>query len=155
VDTDVLIRAKDEYYAFDFETPFWQFLERKNAEGMLASCRAVYRELLEKEDELKAWAMRQHENGFFWEPDEQVQAKHGVIGDYLIAQYAPEFTAPFLAGGDGWVIAQAAVHGGIVVSNETSAPLGKRPKIPDIANQFHVVTKGLFEVLRALHYPAI
>jgi hypothetical protein len=120
----------------------------------LASCRAVYRELLEIEDELKVWAMRQHEKGFFLEPDEQVQAKHGVIGDYVTAHYAPEFAAPFLGGGDGWVIAQAAVHGGVVVSNETSAPFGKKPKIPDIAHQFHVEPKGLFDVLRTLHYPA-
>ena len=147
LDADVLIRAKNEYYAFDFETPFWKFLERKNAEGVLASCRAVYDELVKREDELKTWASEQHQNGFFWEPDQPVQSRLRTIADYVRDNYKPQYAAPFLAGADPWVIAQASVNGGFVVSNEASAPGSYRPKIPDIARQFHVVTKGLFEVL--------
>jgi len=152
LDADVLIRAKNEYYAFDLAAPFWQFLERKGAEDIVASCRAVYDELQKKEDELKVWAIRQHGNGFFWEPDQQVQATNGTIADYVTAKYRPEFSAPFLAGADAWLVAQASVHGGVVVSNEESAPTGNKPKIPDIARQFDVQTLGLFAVLRTLGF---
>ena len=152
LDADVLIRAKNEYYAFEFGGNFWQFLERKGAEDIVASCRAVYDELLKKEDELKAWAIRQHGNGFFWEPDQQVQATNGTIGDYVAANYRPEFSAPFLAGADAWVIAQAAVNGGAVVTIEKPAPGSYKPKIPDIARQFHVQTADPFAVLRTLGF---
>ena len=152
LDADVLIRAKNEYYVFEFGENFWQFLEQKGAEDIVASCRAVYDELQKKEDELKAWATQQQGNGFFWEPDEQVQATYGRIGDYVAAKYKPEFSAPFLAGADAWVIAQASVHGGVVVTNEKPAPGSNNPKIPDIARQFHVQTLGLFAVLRTLGF---
>jgi len=152
LDADVLIRAKNEYYAFDFAEPFWQFLEQKGAEDVVASCRAVYDELQKKEDELKAWAIRQHDNGFFWEPDEQVQATYGKIGDYVTANYKAEFSAPFLAGADAWVIAQASVHGGVVVTIEKPAPGSNKPKIPDVARQFDVQTADPFAVLRTLGF---
>lgn len=152
LDSDVLIRAKNEYYAFDFAKHFWQFLEQNGKEGVVASCRAVYRELLKHEDELRDWAMRQNENGFFWEPDQRVQDKNGEIGDYVRGRFPPHNYAPFLGGADAWVIAQACVHGGVVVSNETSAPFGKRPKVPDIAHHFHVLTPDLYTVLRDLHF---
>ena len=152
LDADVLIRAKNEYYAFEFGETFWQFLEQKGAEGIVASCRAVYDELQKKEDELKAWATQQQGNGFFWEPDEQVQATYGRIGDYVAANYRPEFSAPFLAGADAWVIAQATVHGGAVVTIEKPAPDSHRPKIPDIARRFDVQTADPFAVLRTLGF---
>jgi len=152
LDADVLIRAKNEYYAFDFAEPFWQFLEQKGAEGVVASCRAVYDELQKQEDQLKAWATQQHGNGFFWEPDEQVQAIYGTIGDYVAANYKAEFSAPFLAGADAWLIAQASVHGGVVVTIEKSEPASNKPKIPDIARQFGVQTAGPFAVLRTLGF---
>jgi hypothetical protein len=152
LDADVLIRAKNEYYAFDLASHFWEFLEQKGLEAVVASCRAVYDELVQKDDELKAWAVRQHRNGFFWEPDEQVQAKYRTIADYVTATYRPAFGKPFLAKGDAWLIAQAAVHGGKVVSLETPAPLGQKPKVPDVAHHFHVQTPNLYEVLRTLGF---
>ncbi len=152
LDANVLIRAKNEYYPFDFAERFWQFLEQKGAEDIVASCRAVYDELQKKEDELKAWAAQQHANGFFWEPDEQVQEKYGRIGDYVAANFRAEFSAPFLGGADAWLIAQAVAHGGVVVTLEKPAPTSNKPKIPDVASQFGVQTADPFAVLRALGF---
>ena len=53
---------------------------------------------------------------------------------------------------DPWVIAYAKAYGGKVVTFESSKPLQKKPKIPDVAELFDVKCIDIWDVLDELGY---
>jgi hypothetical protein len=140
LDSSCLIESKNRYYGFDIVPGFWAFLEQKAKDGIIASCLLVYTELQELEDELSRWAREQKEKGFFVAPDASVQAVVSDVSQYVSNRYDMHHVAKFLAGADPWLIAHAKVDGGRIVTHETPAPTGKKPKIPDVAGVFGVET---------------
>ena len=52
LDTDVFIRAKNEHYGFELCLGFWDWLESMNAVGDVYSVEAVYREIIDGNDDL-------------------------------------------------------------------------------------------------------
>lgn len=57
----------------------------------------------------------------------------------------------FASGADGWLVAFAAVHGSIVVTNEQSAPASRQSiKLPDVCSQFGVAYVDTFRMLQRL-----
>ncbi len=56
LDANVFIQAKNLHYGFDFCPAFWEWLEQKNGEGLVASVEMVGNELADGEDELTDWA---------------------------------------------------------------------------------------------------
>lgn len=148
LDSDALIQSKNEPYGFDIAPRFWEFLERKIADGTIASCQQVYDELQDGKDELSAWARRQ--KACFMAADQGVQAVFGHVSVYVKNHYDEMHAREFLRGADGWLIAHARVHGGETITREVPAPDSKRPKIPDVARQFGVQTLRMHELLRKL-----
>ena len=73
VDSNILIEAKNRYYAFDIAPGFWTWLERAHQQGWACSIEAVRDELLEGDDELTAWAQA---NPNFFKPLDQPTTKH-------------------------------------------------------------------------------
>ena len=61
LDADVLIRAKNLHYGFDFCPAFWEWLIRQNKIGRLYSIERVGEELLAGTDELADWARERGE----------------------------------------------------------------------------------------------
>lgn len=91
-----------------------------------------------------------NERGFFVEPDADVQASFQEIADYVNDRYPPHQAAHFLGGADPWIVAHAKAHSGMVVTFEARAPLGNKPKIPDVCDHFAVQCTNLWSVLRDL-----
>ena len=56
LDTNVLIEAKNRYYAFDLAPGFWDWLEQAHTSAQVVSIGAVRDELLEGANELADWA---------------------------------------------------------------------------------------------------
>ncbi|MBA7493712.1 hypothetical protein ES702_04274 [subsurface metagenome] len=151
-DANSLICAQRGPYGFDIAPGFWDFLEQKGKEDIIASSIAVYKELEEggKDDLLVQWARKQKDNGFFIEPDLAVQTIFRQIADYVSSSYPPYNASEFLDNADPWLIAHAKVYGGIVVTFEVSAPNSKDPKIPNVGDKFGVLTLDLYQLLREL-----
>ncbi len=154
LDSCCLIEAKRGYYGFDIVPGFWAFLERKAEDGTIGSCRLVYEELQELEDELSKWAREQNEKGFFVDSGAPVQAVLSEISEYVTNSYERRWADEFLDGADPWLIAHAKVDGGKVVTLEVSAPAGKKAKIPDVAREFGVNTSDLLQFLRECNFSA-
>lgn len=151
LDADSLIRTKNGPYSFDIAPGFWEFLEEKVAEGIIASSLMVYDELEDgDEDDLLLWARKQKENGLFIEPDAVVQTFFRQIVDYVNEKYLQYQASEFLAGADPWIIAHAKAYGGRVVTFEISAPDSKKPKIPDVGNKFDVKTLNIYKMAKEL-----
>jgi hypothetical protein len=149
LDTNSLVEPKKGPYGFDIAPGFWSFLERKIAEQVIASSSLVLMELKEFEDELSQWA--EAHSDCFVEPNENVQAVVGQIADYVNGNYPNHHATDFLSKADPWIIAQARVHGGKVVTFETPVPPNStKPKIPNVATVFGVETINIYAVVRQL-----
>ena len=101
-------------------------------------------------DDLAEWAKQQRGNGFFIEPDQRVQAAYGAIAQYVTKSFPRHHADAFLNKADPWMIAHAMAHGGQVVTFERREPNSRKPKIPDVADAFGVVSTNMWRMLRTL-----
>lgn len=67
------------------------------------------------------------------------------------SRYRDHAGAKFASGADGWLVAYAKVHGGVVITNEQPRPESRAEiKLPDVCTQFNVWYKDTFLLLREL-----
>lgn len=148
-DSNVLIEAKNRYYAFDIAPGFWVWLELAHAGSLVCSIEAVKDELLEKDDELADWAGA-HES--FFCPIDQATTRH--FGDLSAWAASGDFTPAALANftgsnADYLLVAYAREHQYTVVTHERSQPRAKkRILIPDACAAMDVTTTDTFQMLR-------
>ncbi len=159
LDSDVLVYAKDEFAPLGYEEfiGFWLLLERKMSAGVIKITRANYKEITENratDDELANWLKLQLSKGFHVSvaPSKEVQTFARDIGDYVYSndRFVARHRARFSRGADAWLVAQAAVDEGTVVTREIPQPLAKAPKVPDICTHFDVKRCEFKELLRRL-----
>lgn len=151
LDSDSLIRSKNDSYRFDRHPGFWQFLERSNAEGVVYSIERVGRELT-GEDELAKWAKKQGPH-FFLQPDDKVIDSFRKVARWVVAnsQYIQAAKETFLARADFGLVAHAHAHGFTVVTFEKDEPASKKAiKIPTACNHFGVPSMNIFRLIEKL-----
>lgn len=139
-------------YRFATLPKFWEFIESKAAERVIASSEIVLDELLRGDDELAEWAKRQ-QGILFMSPGQAVQKVFRQVAENVKNnnRYAAHHVASFLSGADPWVIAHAKASGGRVVTFEKPEPASSKPKIPDVANEFGVECINLWDLITELH----
>lgn len=151
LDSDSLIRSKNDSYRFDRHPGFWQFLEQSNAKGLVFSIERVGRELT-GEDELATWAKKQGSQ-FFLPPDDKVIASFRTVAQWVVEnrQYIEAAKKEFLARADFGLVAHAHAHGCTVVTFEKDEPGSKKAiKIPTACNQFGVPSMNIFRLIETL-----
>ncbi len=156
VDSDVLITAKNLYYAFDICPGFWECLLHHHREGQVFSVDRVRNELLagRKTEDLVQWVKNDVPQKFFLAVDTDEVAR--VYTDIMMwvqrhPNYFDHAKAKFATGADGWLVACALVHGATVVTNEQPAPASRKDvKLPDVCQEFKVRRENTFDMLRAL-----
>ena len=156
VDSDVLITAKNLYYAFDLCPGFWKSLLHYHGEGRVFSVDRVRNELLvgRNDEELFQWVKNDVPKGFFLPVDTDELAR--VYTEIMLwvqrhPNYLDHAKAKFATGADGWLVACARVRGATVVTNEQPAPASRRDvKLPDVCEEFEVPRQNTFVMLRAL-----
>ncbi|WP_281872096.1 DUF4411 family protein [Brachybacterium paraconglomeratum] len=80
VDANVLIEAKNRYYAFDIAPGFWAWLEQGHRTGKLISIDAVRDELVQGDDELAEWARGRRD--FFLPIDQLTVQRFRPLSDW-------------------------------------------------------------------------
>jgi hypothetical protein len=153
IDTNVLIEAKNLYYAFGIAPGYWEWLEEAHGAGDLASIPAVRDELLQQEDELSARARRQPDSFWLEETAETVQALQRLA--HWAMTEAPRYSqlarTDFLASADYRLIAESLAGSHTVVTREQPAPMAlKRILIPDACVAHAVSWASPFDVYGAL-----
>ena len=154
LDANVFIESNNAGLNIDIAPSFWVWLETKLKEGTPQSSSLVYDEILGKDDLLAKWA-RVRKGPVYWpEPDDEVQAAHRDIVDYVDQQYAdasPAKVGDFLAKADCWVIAHAHAKGGTVVTRESKVDkASKTPKVPNVCEKFDVPFIQTFSMFKIL-----
>lgn len=151
LDCDVLIQAKNTFYAFDIAPGFWGALQRGVNSGCVRSPMMVHDEIMKGGDELTQWAKRMRAINLFPDPDQDVQEGVAAIADYVQSNFDRPRAKIFLEGADPWVIASALMTKGVVVTHEMPGGMGcKKVKIPDICKVFEVPYVNCYELLRRL-----
>lgn len=160
MDADSFILPHRGPYRFQTLPQFWDFLEQKAREGIIASPDIVLEKELsadkeDAQDVLEKWA-RPLKGVLFLDASEAVQVSYSQIVQYVEGnnRYKPYWVAKFLDGADPWVIAYAKALGGRVVTFEVPQPEAKKPKIPDVAGHFGIRCITLWDMLDELGWRA-
>lgn len=149
VDANVLIEAKNRYYAFDIAPGFWEWLDTAHQQGLACSIEAVRDELLKGNDELADWA---RSNKPFFRPIDQGTTHH--FADLTTWATSRNFTPAALSeftgnNADYLLVAYAREHQHTVVTHERSQPNARaRVLIPDACLAMGISTTDTFQMLR-------
>lgn len=149
VDANVLIEAKNRYYAFDIAPGFWAWLDQAHQQSLACSIAAVRDELLDGTDELADWA-RTH-TAFFRVIDQGTTQHFGDLTRWAFSRsFTPAALSEFTGNNaDYLLVAYAREHQHTVVTHERSQPNARaRVLIPDACRAMGVSTTDTFEMLR-------
>lgn len=164
IDADVLITAKNSYYAFGICPGFWSSLLHGHSHGHLHSIDRVRQELLRgpKDEDLVQWVRESAPGDFFLASDgDEIVAAYGRIILWATdnPQYRDAAKTRFAGGADGWLVAHGVVTGKTIVTNEQPRPGSRNAiKLPDVCKHFNVQVEDTFSMLHRLgvqyHYAA-
>ena len=153
LDSNVLITAKNGYYAFDISPSFWKHLIGHIRSNQIVIINRVRDEILARNDDLSDW-MRRYVGSSYVSSNEVVianifsQMTNWVQGNN---QFTLAAKNEFANVADGWLAAYAHNHGGTVVTLETyNENTKKRVKLPNVCRQFNVDYTDTFGMLRSL-----
>lgn len=159
LDSDVLIRAKNDHYGFDFCPAFWEWLIAQCKDGKVCSIKAIHDELIQRpdpddeddeEDVLSRWA-RQDGSCLFLPHDQPMADKLSIVAQWAnTQQYTQGAISTFLGCADYRLVSYALAHGCTVVTNEVPSNSKKKIKIPDACVGLKIPRATLYEMLRAL-----
>ena len=156
LDANVFIQAHRILYPFDVFPTFWEWLEKENEKGIIASIEPVYKELNNSSDadRLSEWSKSINKESWFLPVENQeCQKEFKLIANwtYKNKQYNDTAKAQFLDIVDSLIIAKAKSLGITVVTQEKPAP-GSKSKIfiPDVCNEFGVPYIDLLQLFRIL-----
>jgi Domain of unknown function (DUF4411) len=152
LDANVLIEAKNAFYAFDIAPGFWSCIREASKSGLVRSPTMVFDEIAKGGDDLSLWAKEARAVDLFLDPDKDAQALIAAIGSHVQNNYEDAKAQKFLSGADPWVIATASACKGTVVTQEKflAGPDVKKIKIPNICKFFGIPCINVYELLRML-----
>lgn len=155
LDANVFITASRRYYAFDLVPPFWSALIEHANVGHIVSVDRVRDEISRGNDDLSVWADGDFHHAFQSTNDTEVLARYAEIVAWSQNQnqYNSAAKAEFARAenADPWLVAYAAVHGGIVVTHEVIDPNVRRKiPIPNVCNAYGVECTDTYDMLRSL-----
>lgn len=154
LDADVLIKAKDTYYAFDRVPEFWEWLIHMARQDNTKIPFEIYKDITNGNDILAAW-VREKTNKEALVLDEEINRE--TVSYVLERGYAPDLDDVELEkiGSDPFLIGYAhAANDRCVVTMETSRPRAQRAnrKIPDVCKTFGITCIDTFAFLKALNF---
>lgn len=154
LDSDSLIRSKNEHYANDICPGFWDALLRGFDSGQLCSVIPVRDEVLRGKDALAGWVKDNSPKSFFADVDTSaVVTAYAEVVD-LVQQNGDYITAAkqkFLAGADPWLVAFAKTNEFNIVTYEVPSPESRsQVKLPDVARHFRIQCVRPYAMLRRI-----
>lgn len=150
LDANVLIDAKNRYFAFDIVPAFWDWLGAQHSAGKVFIVQAVHDEIISGADELANWAKAQPAS-FRLAPTAADTPSLAAVSAWANGRgFKAAAVSDFLQAADYFIVAQALTLGYMVVTHEKPDPSSKRRiKIPDACAAVGVSWMTPFEMLRA------
>lgn len=155
LDANVFIQAKNQYYAFNICPGFWESLLGAFDNGDICTIVQVRPELEVGKDEIAAWIKGRVPERFFQETNApEVVTRFREVMQWVQNndQFFESAKNDFATGADGWLIAYAAVHNMLLVTQEQLRPEQRsRVPLPNVARHFGVRFVNTFEMLKAVN----
>lgn len=163
LDSNILITAKNLYYAYDIVPSFWNILLTEFHKGTVKIIDAVESEILQGNDNLSKWLSdnvcgKSAANGEAYVlPSKNSQA---IVNCYqtiannvvLNQKFKEDHKQSFLSGADPWLIATAKTNEHTIVTfEEMPSSNTTKVKIPAICRQMGVAYENLYEMMRKLN----
>lgn len=155
LDANVIITAKDSYYAIDQVPEFWDWLIEQGKQGQVKIPRELFAEVNPGNDKIHPF--------YAWRKDKDTiaalqldeTADTATVQRVLDKGYGPKLTDDELItiGADPFLVSYAlAKKDRTVVTTEVSRPSAQRQnrKLPDVCDQFAVARMTTFQMTRAL-----
>jgi Domain of unknown function (DUF4411) len=154
LDANVLVTAKNSYYAFDRVPEFWEWLVHVASRGSAKLPVEIYEEIKDGNDALAVWLREQTNKEALLLAEEVAPA---VIARVIDQGYAADLNDIEVEkiGRDPFLIAYAlAGQGRCVVTTEVSKPTAVRAnrRIPDVCMGFGVACIDTFAFLKVLNF---
>jgi hypothetical protein len=149
IDSNVLIQAKNEYYAFEVCPGFWDWLRHCHGAGTVFSIERVREEIEVRNDALAAW-VAQCPAGFFLSIDPNTAARLPEVVSWVMqGDFQNSAKTDFLAKADPILVATALAHPEYaVVSHEVHIEGERRKvKIPTVCRALGVRCVRTFKML--------
>lgn len=160
LDSNAFMTPANIYYAFDFESKFWDQLKLQMDLGRIVILDLVRDECTKREDELKQWFEGLEPESFIDHRQSAYITIYAAIMQHLEESpyYSVEALKAWAESGvaDPWLIAVAKEnHFTIVTFEAAKKGLNKNrqtsnPKVPNIAEDFGVEVVDLFSMMRDL-----
>jgi hypothetical protein len=148
LDANVFISAKNLHYGFDFCPAFWQWLDNRNADGMIFSIEKVGDEVQAGADDLSTWAAARRAS-FFLPLSPGVVASLAAVSAWATGQsYDPAAVSTFLSIADYYLVSQAHAGAHTIVTHEKPGASVKKIKIPDACIGLGIRCITPYEMLR-------
>lgn len=129
LDTNTLIQAKNEYYAFSLCPGFWDWIDLQTTTGVVFSIEPVLKEIRDVADELKDWA-DSRSLSLFRAVDAETMTKFvEVVTLVQQGDFKDEAKRDFLARADPLLIAYAMAHPGTLLATHEVHIEGERKKV--------------------------
>lgn len=152
LDANVFIEAHRRYYALDLCPGFWECLSYHARQRRLSSIDRVQAEI-RGSDALSRWVRGAPDELFVSSADPEVAStfKEMMTWVHQNSQFWLQAKSEFAVAADGWLAAYAKIHGAVVVTQEAaSLNVKRRVPLPNVCDQFGVVTRDTFTMLREL-----
>jgi len=148
LDTNTLIQAKNDYYAFSLCPGFWNWLASANAAGTVLSIEPVLQEIRDGSDDLTVWANARPPS-FFVPVDAAAASQLSRVVQWVQqADFREDAKRDFLAKADPVLIAYALAHGCTLATHEVHIEGEKRKvKIPTVCRALGVNFVRTFQML--------
>ncbi len=148
LDTNTLIQAKNDYYAFGLCPGFWDWLTSANATGTVHSIEPVLTEIRDGNDDLTDWANARPPS-FFRQVDAAAVAQLPRVVQWVqAADFREDAKREFLAKADPILIAYALAHGCTLATHEIHIEGERRKvKIPTVCRALGVNCVRTFQML--------
>jgi len=148
LDTNTLIQAKNDYYAFGLCPGFWDWLIAANAAGTVHSIEPVLGEIRDGNDDLTDWANARPPS-FFLPVDGAAAAQLPRVVQWVQAgDFREEAKRDFLAKADPVLIAYALAHGRTLATHEVHIEGERRKvKVPTVCRALGVNCVRTFQML--------
>lgn len=152
LDSDTLIRAKNDFYPFSDCPGFWEWLEKLNQDEVVFSIDVVKSELVDEGDQLSIWAKSMGSKFFLPSHGPGLESAISAVVNWAAdSQFSKSAQQKFLSGADFMLVAHGMVKRYAVVSFEVSAPNSiSSIKLPDACARFGVACINLYQLRNAV-----
>ncbi len=140
LDSSAIIWANRILFPVEKVRGYWNWLETKLQDGSVVTHKRIFKEVVkgadgDKPDPVAVWTKSRKGIWCSYGDTEESYALVGQISSFCIQKYGFATAKAFLQGADPFLIARAAVDGGVVVTQESTR---KEPRIPVICREFNV-----------------